>query len=501
MQDSSKESFGQLFARYRSRSFIIKKNKYLSQEEMVDEIVRWGGIRTSRNTVSLWEKDHATINHEDRPTLTAIIATFLSYESLKTLDEANHFLSAGGYSNLNPEEISRINPAWLTLSEDNKEIAGKTKSALTFEEIQTNPRSGNMSFIQSGPGSAPPMPTLYIGRDQDMQELKKRLGIGNDKNASMQVLTAVRGWPGVGKTTTAAALAHDPEMNAIYPDGILWTSLGRNPIIFAKLGEWGRALGYYEVLSAHNPQEATNLLASILRNKRMLLIVDDVWKAEDAEPFKVAGRSCGMIFTTRQFDTASGIVPTPDQIYRLGVLSDTDSLELLKKLSPYVVAKHPVECKELVKKLEGLPLALKVAGRLLQTEYSSGLSVTNLFCEIKEGAILLETDTPPDRRDLINETTPSVAALLFSSLDHLDVRTRDCYAYLSVFAEAPASFSLENLRFIWKNQTAELIVKELVGHGLLEFVPETGRYQMHALLVMLARSLLTDDGLILNSPQ
>jgi len=27
---------------------------------------------------------------------------------------------------------------------------------------------------------------------------------------------------------------------------------------------------------------------------------------------------------------------------------------------------------------------------------------------------------------------------------------------------------------------------------LLEFVPELGRYQMHALLVMLAKSLLTD---------
>jgi hypothetical protein len=36
-------------------------------------------------------------------------------------------------------------------------------------------------------------------------------------------------------------------------------------------------------------------------------------------------------------------------------------------------------------------------------------------------------------------------------------------------------------------------MRTLVDRGLLEFVPEIERYQMHALLVMLAKSLLTDD--------
>jgi hypothetical protein len=63
----------------------------------------------------------------------------------------------------------------------------------------------------STPGSAPPRPALVIGREGDLDRLKARLGIGTDASTptTLQVITAVRGWPGVGKTTLAAAVAHE----------------------------------------------------------------------------------------------------------------------------------------------------------------------------------------------------------------------------------------------------------------------------------------------------
>ena len=45
------------------------------------------------------------------------------------------------------------------------------------------------------------------------------------------------------------------------------------------------------------------------------------------------------------------------------------ALELIGHLVPAVVDQYPDECRELVKALESLPLALQVAGRLLNTEY------------------------------------------------------------------------------------------------------------------------------------
>jgi hypothetical protein len=37
------------------------------------------------------------------------------------------------------------------------------------------------------------------------------------------------------------------------------------------------------------------------------------------------------------------------------------------------------------------------------------------------------------------------------------------------------------------------IIQSLVDRGLLEYVPELDRYWMHALLVMLAKTLLTPE--------
>lgn len=49
------------------------------------------------------------------------------------------------------------------------------------------------------PDSAPPHPSLVIGREDDLRNLKTHLGLTGEK--SLQVLTAIRGWPGIGKTT------------------------------------------------------------------------------------------------------------------------------------------------------------------------------------------------------------------------------------------------------------------------------------------------------------
>ena len=163
-----------------------------------------------------------------------------------------------------------------------------------------NPTNINLSTNSLfRPGSAPPRPSFMIGRDDDVKALKERLSITSDGKTSLQVLTAIKGWPGVGKTTVASALAYDPDIEKIFPDGVLWTSLGQDPNILSEMATWGRALGTDDILKAKSVEEAQNLLAGLLRNKRMLLIIDDVWKAEDVFPFKVGGLGCATLITTR----------------------------------------------------------------------------------------------------------------------------------------------------------------------------------------------------------
>ncbi len=63
----------------------------------------------------------------------------------------------------------------------------------------------------------------------------------------------------------------------------------------------------------------------------------------------------------------------------------------------------------------------------------------------------------------------------------------------NVFAPKPATFDLAAMKAVWQVEQPQPIVRTLVDRGLLEFVQEIGRYQMHALLVAHAKSLLTED--------
>lgn len=344
------------------------------------------------------------------------------------------------------------------------------------------------------PGSAPPRPQLIIGREDALHDLKARLGVatGGQPAANLQILTAIRGWPGIGKTTIAAVLAHDPEVATAFPDGILWVSLGLTPNLLSELATWGRALGTDDLLRARTLQEASAQLTALLRNKRMLLIVDDVWEPEHALPFRVGGHGCATLITTRITSVAEALAPTPNDIYKLAVLTFEKALELLNELAPDVVAHNRRQCLELVQELEGLPLAIQVAGHLLNVEASRAFGVAELLVQLRDGARLLAAKAPVDRVDLVTQTTPTIAALLEKSTERLDDLTRDCFAYLGAFAPKPATFDLAAMASVWQMEDPKPVVRTLVERGLLEYIPQMERYQVHALLVMHARSLLTD---------
>lgn len=378
---------------------------------------------------------------------------------------------------------------------DDKHIAGQVhaQTAITAQNLTVqggiNIHSPRASATR--PGLAPPMPSLIVGREEALNDLKSRLGIAGkqQESARIQILTAMRGWPGVGKTTIAAALAHDPDILKAFPDGVLWTSLGQNPELLSELTTWGRALGTDDLLKCHDLQEATNRMAALLQNKHMLLIVDDAWEVNHVIPFKVGGAGCAMLVTTRETSLAKAIAPTDIDVYLLDVLKDDKALELLKRLAPSVVSQFPIQALELVHELEGLPLGIQVAGRMLSAETSHGFGVGELLADLRAGKRILEAQAPADRTDLAKETIPTVAVLLQKSTDRLDPEIRERYAYLAAFAPKPATFDLRAMQTVWLIEDPKPTIRILVDRGLLELIGETGRYQMHALLVLLAKSL------------
>jgi DNA-binding SARP family transcriptional activator len=352
------------------------------------------------------------------------------------------------------------------------------ESALTF--TLSSPLTQSTSIL-------PPLPPLVIGRDEALRDIKSRLS----HDGQIRSTTVIQGWPGVGKSTIVAALAHDADIARIFPDGILWTSLGEIPALLTELRTWATALGLNVGGSETRLETLSGQVATALRDKRMLLIVDDVWQIEHALPFKVGGQGCALVMTSRLNDVAQALAPTAYDVYRLAVLSEETALELLRRLTPETVTEHPEESLELVRGLEGLPLAIQVAGRLLHSEARLGWGVGNLLQELQAGVALLEAQVPGDLVRQGQETSPTITALLKRSTDALDATMRECFALLGVFVPKPATFDLGAMAIAWEVDDPKPYARTLVNRGLLEPI-SGGRFQMHALLVLHARSLMQE---------
>ena len=348
-------------------------------------------------------------------------------------------------------------------------------------------RTPTRSSMRKAVSPPPPQkPGLFVGRDEGLRELRKRLGTEDKKGAHRRPPTVtVFGSPGIGKTTLAAELTWDERIRKTFPDGTLWTTVGEAGER-AALARWGVALGQdgEKVASAMTAEAAWNELANALKDRRMLLVVDDVWEPKQATRFQeILGPGCALVVTTRDRRLAMNLVDEPEKhAYQLPKLTDEAGLELLRVLAGPVVEMWRKRCLELVQAFEGLPLALQVAGRLLSEEYKKDPALAEkLLDDLPSGSRFFDASAP-------HKASHTVAALVKRSTDRLDKITRQRFATLGVSAR-PAIFSPDTLRDRWHVRDPQPTVDTLVNHGLLEPLGN-GKYQMHAVLVSFANSLL-----------
>jgi hypothetical protein len=251
---------------------------------------------------------------------------------------------------------------------------------------------------------------------------------------------------------------------------------------------WGEALHVVAAGTIPPLEVLSSQIAAALRNRRLLLIVDDVWQVEHVTPFRVAGQHGAMVISSRLSAVARALAPTATDVYRLPQLTDDAALLLLGRLAPQVVVQFREAARELVADLEGLPLAIQVAGRLLHEEMQMGWGVEHLLAELR-GARLLQEQAPSDLQGQVTSSTPTIATVLHRSILSLTEEALTRFSLLSLFAPKPATFDLKAIAALWGADDPRPTVRVLVNRGLLEPVAG-GRFQIHALLVLHARMLL-----------
>jgi hypothetical protein len=207
-----------------------------------------------------------------------------------------------------------------------------------------------------------PLPSAYLAREAELAALRE--AVIAERDGVSAAWTALRGMSGAGKTVLATALLRDPAIDRSFPDGSAWIEIGRHPDdarLLAQVKEAGRAFGL-DWSSMATLLEASNRLRALLRERAVLLVLDDVWAATDAQPFVAESAQSSVLITTRDEAVARGLGA---QVVALQALAPAAALQLLARWSRTPEAGLPPEAAAIAAECGALPMALAMVGASL----------------------------------------------------------------------------------------------------------------------------------------
>lgn len=210
--------------------------------------------------------------------------------------------------------------------------------------------------------NVPEPPRHFLPRSEDLTALKRHLLDSTRKPVGITGVatkTGVHGMGGVGKTVLAGALVRDLEVRQLFPDGIIWLTLGLTPQITALQRQVAQALGHTPPV-LETEQQGRSYLSGLLAESTALIVFDDVWREEHLVPFNVLGPKCQMLITTRDAHILRRFGATNHSVDRL---SEKQAVELLAGWSNLDIwGSHRLVGFDLVRECDCLPLAIAMIG-------------------------------------------------------------------------------------------------------------------------------------------
>ncbi|MGW4367470.1 NB-ARC domain-containing protein [Nocardia takedensis] len=338
---------------------------------------------------------------------------------------------------------------------------------------------------------APPRLDRIFGRDEVVRQL---LGaIEAARKAADPAPIVLCGRPGVGKTAVAQELAFHPDVLTLHPDGVLWISLGKDGQgILPGLLEWARVL---EISPSDIPVNSVaswcRALHYAMQDRSFLVIIDDVWRVDDALPFLIGGDRCSRFITSRSQAVTADL--SPNTPYELDDLESEYAQQLLAHAAGFTTSPLAAKLPAVLEISGTLPLALVVAGAYLRRSARGGDPdrIGQAFVNIRDRRLRLDLarpGSPFEHRDV----PTSLAAMISLSVDELGDGARKALRILAHLPPKPNSFSKTAATAICG--VSDSAVYELVDSGLLDVVAATHRYALHQSVVDFALELPQEKG-------
>ena len=308
----------------------------------------------------------------------------------------------------------------------------------------------------------------------------KLLQATNDPNKYGTTLT-ITGAGGFGKTTTAISLCHQRIVKEQFTDGFVLIELGpqaTDPSI--KLSQLYHLLtGEYlkQCDINHAEQEINQLTSHYYRN--LLVIIDDVWHVEDAEPLMKAFSNCKTILTTRMNDVEQ-FIPSKQSV-TIGPMMEDEAISLLTSgvIDSSQLSQEDVRLlNEISQDVHLWPLLLslirgQLSHNLKQYHLSYHKAIQNVQAKLHHKGL-----TAFDKNNI--ETVKkgrklAVKACIEITLELLTKSTTNKLKSLILYTGIGTSLQIAVLNNLWNisKQEAEDTVDELWAYGLVQFTDIT----------------------------
>ncbi|KAG7947486.1 hypothetical protein I3843_14G097500 [Carya illinoinensis] len=283
--------------------------------------------------------------------------------------------------------------------------------------------------------------TEIYGRNNDKEQIiNKLLSITDDASDNKVGVIAIVGMGGMGKTTLAQVVYNDKDVRE-YFNLTTWVCVSEEFDPFRVTKTILDAV----TSSTSNIEDLNQLqlqLKEKLNGKKFLFVLDDVWNKNYndweilSSPFKFGAQGSRIIVTTRDDEVAS--VMRAFATHPVKKLPEQDCWSLFARHAFHDAnSSAHLELQELgqkiVKKCQGLPLAIKTTGGLLRFKVNVREWEKVLCSELWE---------------LSNHETNNILPALRLSYRYLPSYLKPCFAYCSIFPKDHA-FKKEQLILLW----------------------------------------------------
>jgi len=355
----------------------------------------------------------------------------------------------------------------------------RASSTATRHAPDAGPATNEAPFLDH---RIPRHTTGFVGRSLESHWLDNECGPARTGGG----LAVVVGPAGSGKTATVVRWVRG--VAAEFPDGLLFTDLrGFDPAgpgdPTEALGQFLWALGLPETDIPEDGETRAALYHQHTRDRRLLVVLDNVRSARDVTALIPSGTTCATIITSR--NTLEDLVVTEGAaILRLDPLPSEDAYAMLAGLlNPDRVDAEPAAAERLIELCDRLPLTLRIAAARLASR--PDWTLVDLVEELEDERTRLVA--------LETQGAVSIRTALSLTYRHLPESAAHLFALMTVHPGAEVDLYSAAALLDADTCAARQALGSLAAYHLLtESTP--GRYSRHDLIRLYGRELLTARG-------